>query len=80
MTNPRALVVAVSIALFLTGCFDGSNGSRESETEVSSFSTFVKDLFGATSDTTEPVQINDREFTFDDQDNETAFDDLIQQQ
>ena len=41
----------------------------------SSIGTFVKQSFVDISDTAEPVDINDREFT--DDENETAYDDLL---
>jgi hypothetical protein len=40
-----------------------------------SIGTFVKQSFVGTSDAAEPVDINDREFT--DDENETAYDDLL---
>lgn len=39
------------------------------------FDLFVIDQFGATADDTEPVEINDREFTFGE--DPSAFDDLL---
>lgn len=82
MATFRAPIAVVFSALLLTACFDGgssSGGSSGSERPMdSSFTAFVKGLFGDTSQTAEPVSVNDREFTFNDQDNEDAFDDLIQ--
>lgn len=80
MTRSRALLAVVFAAVTLTGCFNGgSSGGKDAVTE-SSFTAFVTGLFENSSDTAESVAINDREFRFDDQDNEDAFNDLIQQQ
>lgn len=77
MTSKMFIAVTFS-GLLLTGCFDGNSGRDSEEPINSSFTTFVQGLFADTSDTAEPVNINDREFTFNDQNNENAFDDLIQ--
>ncbi|EDM46345.1 hypothetical protein [Marinobacter algicola] len=67
------------IALALTGCFDGSSSSsRDSNPDPAvDFTTFVKTQIDNTDDTREAVQINDQEFSFNDQNNEQAFDDLF---
>lgn len=43
-----------------------------------SFTQFVKDQFAGTADNTDPVEINDVDFDFDNADNPQAFDDLLQ--
>ena len=42
------------------------------------FSTFVKDQFANTSDMTDPEDVDDEDFAFSDNDDPTAFDDLLQ--
>jgi hypothetical protein len=68
------------ITLALTGCFDGSSsggGGGDRPDPAVDFSTFVKAEIANTDDTREAVQINDKEFSFNDQNNEQAFDDLF---
>lgn len=43
------------------------------------FTTFVKDQFANTSDMTDPVQVDDEDFAFSDDDDPNAFDDLLSQ-
>lgn len=45
-----------------------------------SYTTFVKDQFATTANNTDPVEINDIDFAFDNADNPVAFDDLLQTQ
>ncbi len=42
-----------------------------------SYTLFVKEQFANTSDNTDPVEINDIEFNFDNAENPRAFDDLL---
>ena len=69
------------IILALAGCFDGSSssggGGGDRPDPAVDFSTFVKAEIANTDDTREAVQINDKEFSFNDQNNEQAFDDLF---
>ncbi len=69
------------ITLALAGCFDGSSssggGGGDRPGPAVDFSTFVKAEIANTDDTREAVQINDKEFSFNDQNNEQAFDDLF---
>ena len=81
--NRRYLVL---IALFVAGCgggggYDGGGGGNNpptnpSGTAVSLFVPFVKTQLTQTSDTAEPIDVNDRQFEFDE--NETAYDDVLQ--
>ncbi|HAN27159.1 MAG TPA: hypothetical protein DCP75_05470 [Haliea salexigens] len=41
------------------------------------FTDFVTDQFAATADTTDPEQVDDKDFTFDDEDNPDAFSGLL---
>lgn len=45
--------------------------------QTESFTMFVKDQFADTADNTDPVEINDVEFDFDNSDNPSAYDDLL---
>lgn len=69
------------MALALAGCFDGSSSSsRDSNPEPAvDFTTFVKTQIDNTENTREAVRINNQEFSFNDQNNEQAFDDLLMQ-
>lgn len=72
------------IALFVAGCggggYDGGGGNNPPDNPPGATSTafgpFIKTQLTQTSDTAEPVDINDRQFEFDE--NETAFDDVLQ--
>jgi hypothetical protein len=73
----------VLLALLAAGCGGGGYGGGRSGNNNppsgmtnSSFVSFVKAQFAQTSDTTEPVEVNDKQFDFDD--SETAFDDVLQ--
>lgn len=76
--NSKYLVL---IALFAAGCggggYNGGGNDNGSPPDGASFTSFVKDQIAKTSDTSEPIEVNDRQFQFDD--NETAFDDVLQQ-
>jgi len=68
----------VLVAGSLAGCFDGSSSNRAPRPDPAvDFTTFVKTQIENTDDTREAVLINDQEFSFNDQDNEQAFDDLF---
>ncbi|BEH12836.1 MULTISPECIES: hypothetical protein [Marinobacter] len=63
--------------LALTGCSDSSN-NRGQDLKISvDFTTFVQNEIQRTADDREPVNINNLEFSFNDQDNEQAFDNLF---
>lgn len=81
--------------VLLTGCLDsdsdddndlGGQPTPEQPAQPSepvqtvSFTALVRDIFNNTSATAEPVPINELNITFDDQENEGAFDDLLTQQ
>lgn len=42
------------------------------------FTTFVKDQFANTSDMTDPEDVDNEDFTFSDDDDPSAYDDLLQ--
>lgn len=65
----------VALATMLSGCFNGSSRSNNNQANPSvEFSTFVIAEIANTSDTREAVSINDTDFSFNDQNNEQAFD------
>lgn len=73
-----ACLVVVTVAL--TGCFNGSSSDRSPRPDPSvDFTAFVKTQIENTDNTREAVQINKQEFSFNDQNNEQAFDDLFMQ-
>ncbi len=77
----RGPLYSVLVALALAGC-----GSSSSDPVVvippppppTDFTTFVKDQFAATSDLTDPVEVADEDFVFQDEENPSAFDNLLQ--
>lgn len=71
----------VVVTAALTGCFNGSSnkGSDNGPKAAVDFTRFVKAEIDNTDDTREAVQINDQEFSFNDQNNEQAFDNLFMQ-
>ena len=70
----------VVVTTAVAGCFDGSSGSRAPGPDPSvDFTTFVKTQIDNTDDTREAVWTNKQEFSFNDQNNEQAFDDLFMQ-
>jgi hypothetical protein len=78
-----ALCVLAVVAL-LAGCDNGGSSGYtappaamvEVQTE---FSGFVEDQFANTADDTEPLAIEELDFSFVDQDDPTAFDALLEQ-
>lgn len=79
----KAIVQITGVALIglaLAGCSDGSSSSRNDGPDVvqsEDFTQFVKGEMDNTSVSREAVNINDRKFSFNDQDNEQAFDELF---
>ncbi len=70
------------LGLTLAGCFNGSSGSSSRNdgpgvVQSQEFTQFVKDEIDNTSDSRKAVNINDLEFSFNDQNNEQAFDELF---
>lgn len=74
-----ACLVALTAAL--SGCFNGSSGSGGASRPDPSvdFTAFVKAQIENTDNTRAAVRINQQEFSFNDQNNEQAFDDLFMQ-
>ena len=68
---------AALIGLALAGCSDSNNSRADRPDLPVDFTTFVKAEFDKTSDSREAVNINDLEFSFNDQNNEQAFDELF---
>ncbi|MBL4835654.1 MAG: hypothetical protein JKY26_17025 [Pseudomonas sp.] len=83
---------AISVTgLLLTGCLSGGGGGGGSGSAGGgdgggnpggtpvTFTALVQDIFAGTSDTAEPVAINGLDVAYDDQENEGAFDGLLNQ-
>jgi|AntRauTorcE11897_2_1112592.scaffolds.fasta_scaffold20367_3 ABC-type oligopeptide transport system substrate-binding subunit len=70
---------AALIGLALAGCSDNNNSRSDSDRPdlPVDFTTFVKAEIDKTSDSREAANINDLEFSFNDQNNEQAFDELF---
>lgn len=87
----KTLGVLALSSLVLTGCLsggggggndsaDGGGGDGGGGMQPTTFTALVQDIFAQTSDSAEPVDINALDITYDDQDNEDAFNDLLSQQ
>lgn len=76
LLSKMSLVAAGTV--LLAGCFDGSssNGARPEPTV--DFTAFVKAQVKATDVITRPVAVNNVDFSFNDNDNPQAYDDLLQ--
>ena len=68
---------AALIGLALAGCSDSNNSRADRPDMPEDFTTFVKAEINNTSDSREAVNINDREFSFNHQNDEQAFDELF---
>ncbi len=89
MSMVKTVCMLSLVGLMLTGCLGGGGGGSSNNGGspgggdpvggTTSFTALVKDIFANTSDTAEPVAINGLAITFDDQENEGAFDDLLSQ-
>jgi hypothetical protein len=84
------LAFAFGIGLLTAGCGGGGTGGSSyggssdggmgtmppPAAAKTAFNTFVKEQLAATSSTSDPVDVNDRQWEFSD-DDETAFDDVL---
>lgn len=62
----------------LLGCSDSSSRNQTQRPDPAvDFTTFVKDEIDNTADTREAASITNQEFSFNDQNNEQAFDELF---
>ncbi|HEY9120764.1 MAG TPA: hypothetical protein VIN33_13485 [Marinobacter sp.] len=74
-TSCLAVVIAA-----VTGCSNGSSSGDTPRPDPSvDFTAFVKTQIENTDATRDAVRINQQEFSFNDQNNEQAFDDLFMQ-
>jgi len=80
----KRLIAPTLIAAALAGCGGGSSNSTVTvppppppPPATTSFTTFVHTELAQTSETTEPEDINEVTFTFPDDDNPAAFDDVL---
>lgn len=83
----QSKVIFGAILLFaLAGCDSNGNGGMvvvpppppPPPPAATEFTGFVKAQFAATSDTTDPVEVDDEDFAFSDNDDPAAYDDLLQ--
>jgi ABC-type Fe3+-citrate transport system substrate-binding protein len=76
--KPMLKIAALLVfGLALAGCSDSSNNRGQGLKISVDFTTFVQNEIRRTADDREPVNINNLEFSFNDQDNEQAFDNLF---
>ncbi|OJS98341.1 MULTISPECIES: hypothetical protein [Marinobacter] len=76
--KPMLKIAALLVfGLTLAGCSDSSNNRGQGLKISVDFTTFVQNEIQRTADDREPVNINNLEFSFNDQDNEQAFDNLF---
>lgn len=64
------------LTLALAGCFNGSNRSSSVAPKVD-FTTFVKAQINNPTVDRDPVSVNNKEFVFNDRNNEQAYADLF---
>lgn len=72
----KMTALAIS-GLMLVGCADGSSSGLERPEPSVDFTTFVLVEIANTSDTRAAVEINDTDFSFNDENNPQAYDDLF---
>lgn len=77
MTRNTLTGMALLTAMALAGCSDSNFSQAPREDLPVDFTAFVKTEVQKQAVDLEPVNINDLEFSFNDQDNEQAFDDLF---
>jgi hypothetical protein len=77
MKETIKILIPGLLFLALAGCSDSNPAPRDTLFPVD-FTTFVKAEVQKQSVELEPVNINEREFNFNDQNNPQAFDDLFQ--
>ena len=77
MTRIKLLGMVLVSTLALAGCSDSNFSRAPQENLPVDFTTFVKTEVQKQAVDLEPVDINNVEFSFNDQDNEQAFDDLF---
>ncbi|MDJ0975792.1 MAG: hypothetical protein QNJ98_15125 [Planctomycetota bacterium] len=79
-----ALILLIGLAFPLAACGGGGGGAAPATGPIdppggaTDFTAFVKSLFDQTDDTSDPVEINDVTFTGTDNEDATAFDDVLQ--
>ncbi|MHA7924898.1 MAG: hypothetical protein ACX936_06845 [Marinobacter sp.] len=70
-----------AMAFALTACFDGSSGGGAAQAdeplEKVAFGEFVEGIFANPNPNREPEKVNNKEFVFNDQANDQAFDSLL---
>ncbi|WP_242634482.1 hypothetical protein [Marinobacter salicampi] len=68
----------VAMTATIVACSDSSSSNRAAGPDPTvDFTSFVKTQIADTGDTREAVLVNKQEFSFNDQNNEQAFDDLF---
>ncbi|MEO9523274.1 MULTISPECIES: hypothetical protein [Marinobacter] len=77
MSNLLKMTVLAVSGLILVGCSDSSNNRVERPDPSVDFTTFVNAEIANTSDTRAAVEINDTDFSFNDENNPQAYDDLF---
>ena len=78
---PCAVFLGAAVTLIGCGSYDDDDGGPipppPPPPAQTDFTTLIKNQFAATADNTDPVQIDDLNIVFADQDNPAAFDDLL---
>lgn len=65
------------LGMLLVGCSDSPNNRGQGLKVPVDFTSFVQNEIKRTTDDREPIKINNLEFSFNDQNNEQAFDNLF---
>lgn len=69
--------LALITAVALSGCFSDSGNSGQGPVLTLDFTSFVKAQVRATADTSAPERLDRIDFSFNDQNNPQAFDELL---
>jgi ABC-type glycerol-3-phosphate transport system substrate-binding protein len=81
-----SLALTAAAALALAGCGGGSNSPPDDDDNeppppppvtTTDFPDFLRDILAQTSDTTDPVDVNDEDFRFPNNDDPDLFDDVV---
>lgn len=77
MFSTTKTALTITLAAALSGCFGGSGNSGQAPVPTLDFTTFVKAQVKTTAEATAPQSLDRIDFSFNDQNNPQAYDDLL---
>ena len=77
MKSLRYAVLLIAVGA-LSACGGGGGHSPAPSASATDYTSFVKGLFANTSDTASPASVNDRDFSFSDENNPDAYSSVVQ--